>query len=58
VLLAVAPTLGSDAARHWIVAMGIANFGFAAIGNAWATRFRHYGWGLLAIVVALAVAGW
>jgi hypothetical protein len=58
VLLAVAPSLGSDAARHWIVAMAVVNFGFAAIGNAWANRFRHFGWVLLAVVVALALAGW
>lgn len=58
VLLAVAPSLGSEAARHWIVAMAAVNFGFAAIGNAWSNRLRHFGWALLAVVVGLAVAGW
>jgi hypothetical protein len=33
-------------------------FAFGAIGNAIATRGRHYGWLALSTVVALAVAGY
>jgi len=57
VLLIVAPKLGSDAARNWIIAMSIVTFGFAAFGNAWATRGRHFGWVVLSIVVGLAAIG-
>jgi hypothetical protein len=57
ILLIAAPTLGSDAARNWIIAMSIVTFGFAAIGNAWATRGRHFGWLVLTVVVALAATG-
>jgi hypothetical protein len=57
ILLIVTPRLGSEAARDWIIAMSIVTFGFAAIGNAWATRGRHFGWILLIIVVGLAAVG-
>jgi len=58
VLLVAAPWLGSDAARHWIVAVSVAVFGFAAIANALATRTVHVGWVGMSAVVALAVAGY
>ena len=57
VLLVVAPKLGSDAARNWIIGTSIVTFSFGAIGNAWATRGRHFGWVVLVIVVGLAVIG-
>ena len=58
VLLVAAPAMASDAARHWIVVtLGIV-FGFAALANAVATRFRHFGWMAMSAVVALAVAGY
>ena len=57
VLLFAAPWMGSDAARRWIVATFAVVFAFSALGNAWALRGRHFGWMLLAAVVALAVAG-
>jgi hypothetical protein len=57
VLLIVAPKLGSDAARNWIIAVSIVTFGFAAFANAWATRGRHFGWVVLSIVVGLAAIG-
>ena len=57
VLLIAAPTFGSQAARHWIVAVAVAVYGYAAIGNAVASRGRHIGWGLMAVVVALALIG-
>jgi hypothetical protein len=57
ILLIAAPKLGSEAARTWIIAMSIVAFGFGAIGNAWATRGRFFGWVVLIVVVGLAAAG-
>lgn len=57
VLLVATPHMGSEAARHWIAGAAIATYGAAAIGNAWATRGRHFGWMVLTAVSALAVAG-
>ncbi|CCE00805.1 hypothetical protein [Bradyrhizobium sp. STM 3809] len=57
-LLMAAPEMGSEAARHWIVVMAIAVFAVAAVANAVATRARHFGWIMLAGVVALAAAGY
>ncbi len=56
-LLVAAPDLGSPAARQWIVGAAVVIYGYAAIGNAMATRGRHIGWVLMAVVVALALAG-
>lgn len=56
-LLIAAPSLGSDAARHAIVAVAVIAYGYGAIGNAVATRGRHVGWGLMLCVIALALAG-
>ncbi|MHC2434216.1 hypothetical protein [Bradyrhizobium sp. USDA 4451] len=58
VLLIAAPAMASDAARHWIVATLAVVFGFAALANAIATRFRHVGWMAMSAVVALAAAGY
>ena len=58
VLLIAAPSMGSDIARHWIVATFVAVFGFAAIANALALRRVHPGWIGMSAVVALAVAGY
>lgn len=58
VLLAAVPSMASDSARHWIVAISVVVFGFAAAGNAWVTRFRHVGWVGMTAVVMLAVAGY
>jgi hypothetical protein len=57
VLLIVAPALGSQTARHWIIAVAVVVCGYAAVGNAVATRGRHVGWCLMAGVVALALVG-
>jgi uncharacterized membrane protein YiaA len=57
VLLIAAPTLGSDAARLWIIAVAIIVYGYAAIGNAVATRGRHIGWLLMTCVVGFALMG-
>ncbi|MGD9882593.1 MAG: hypothetical protein AB7F22_21380 [Reyranella sp.] len=57
VLLIAAPGLGSPAARHWIVGAAVVVYGYAAAGNALATRGRHIGWILMTAVVALALFG-
>ena len=58
VLLIAAPWMGSDAARHRIIATFAVVFGFAAAGNAFATRAVHPGWIGMSAAVALAVAGY
>jgi hypothetical protein len=57
VLLIAAPSFGSEVARQWIIAACVVTFGLAAIGNAWATRGRHFGWAVLTIVAGLAATG-
>lgn len=57
VLLIAAPALGSETARRWIVAVAVVVYGYAAVGNAVATRGRHLGWCLMTCVVALALLG-
>lgn len=57
-LLIVAPALGSETARHWIIAAAVIAYGYAAIGNAVANRGRHVGWCLMSAVVGLSLAGW
>lgn len=56
VLLAAAPLLAPDA-RRWIVAVAVVVYGYGAIGNAIASRGRHFGWVVMGCVVALALAG-
>jgi hypothetical protein len=58
VLLIAAPSMASEPARHWIVVTLACVFGIGALGNALATRGRHFGWMALCAVVALAVAGY
>jgi len=58
VLLIAAPWMASEPARHWIIVTMACGFAFAALGNALATRGRHFGWMALSAVVALAVAGY
>jgi hypothetical protein len=58
VLLIAVPWMDSPPARHWIVATMICVFGLSAAANAYATRFRHFGWMALGAVVAMAVAGY
>ena len=57
VLLIATPSFGSDAARQWVIAMSVVTFGLAAVGNAWATRGRHFGWVALTVVVGSPLAG-
>ena len=57
VLLIAAPALGSEIARRWVIAVAVVVYGYAAVGNAAATGGRHVGWCLMAVVIALALAG-
>ena len=57
VLLIAAPSFGSDAARHWLIAVLVAVYGSAALANAIATRGRHFGWMVLGAVVVLTLIG-
>ena len=56
-MLIAAPWLGSQAARHLVIAVAVVVYGYAAIGNAVATRGRHVGWCLMIGVIALALLG-
>jgi hypothetical protein len=57
VLLIAAPAFGSERARHWIIAVAVVVYGYGALGNFVASRGRHVGWCLMAMVVALALLG-
>jgi hypothetical protein len=57
-LLIATPSMASEPARRWIVITSACVFAFAAFGNAFATRGRHFGWAVLSGVVALAIAGY
>jgi hypothetical protein len=57
VLLILVPTMASGQARHAIIIASAAVYAAAAAGNAWSTRGRHFGWVLMLLVVALALAG-
>jgi hypothetical protein len=58
VLLIAVPWMGSEPARHWIIATFAVVFGFAAVANALATRTLHPGWVGMSAVVALSIAGY
>jgi uncharacterized membrane protein SirB2 len=58
VLLIAAPSMASEAARHWIVITLACVLAFSAIGNAIGTRGRHFGWMVLGAAAAMAVAGY
>ena len=57
ILLFAAPQLGSPSARSAVVGAAVAAYGYAAIGNALASRGRHVGWMLMGAVVMLSIAG-
>jgi len=57
VLLIAAPSFGSQAARQWVISVAVVVYGYAAVGNAVATRGRHVGWCLMLGAVALALFG-
>ena len=54
---AAAPWMTSEPARLWIVGAAVVVYGLAAVGNAWATRGRHFGWMVLTAVSVLALVG-
>ena len=57
ILLIAAPSLGSQVARQWVIAVAVVVYGYAAVGNAVATRGRHVGWCLMSGVIVLALMG-
>jgi len=58
VLLIATPSMQSEAARHWIVVTFAAVLAFSALGNAVGTRGKHFGWMVLGVAAAMAVAGY
>ncbi|HEX5959339.1 MAG TPA: hypothetical protein VFY92_11895 [Hyphomicrobiaceae bacterium] len=56
-LLISVPALGSEIARRCVIALAVVVYGYAALGNAFASRGRHLGWCLMLGVVALALIG-
>jgi hypothetical protein len=58
VLLMAVPSMGSEAARHWIVVTLTCLLAFSAIGNAVGTGGRHFGWMVLGAAAAMAAAGY
>jgi hypothetical protein len=56
-LLIATPALGSESARRWIIAAAVIIYGYAAMGNAVASRGRHIGWCLMGAVVGLSLMG-
>ena len=57
VLLILAPTLASGPARSAIIGASVTVYAAGAVGNAIASRGRHFGWAWLTVVVGLALAG-
>jgi hypothetical protein len=58
VLMLAAPSLGSESARHWIVATTVVVYAFGVAANCWWSGGRGFGWQALSVVVLLAVAGY
>ena len=57
VLAIAAPSMESEAARHWIAGAFACVLAFSALGNAWGNRGKHFGWMVLGASAALAAAG-
>jgi hypothetical protein len=57
-LLIAVPSMGSEPARHWIVATSAGLLALSAVGNAVGNRGRHFGWMVLGAAAAMAVAGY
>lgn len=56
VLLFTIPWMESEIARRWIAGAMAVVYGSAALGNAWSSKGRHFGWIVLALVTVLALA--
>lgn len=57
IALILAAEMGLEARRTISLFVGI-NYGFAVIGNAWATGGRHIGWVVYAISLILIILSW
>ena len=57
VVIAAAPWWFDDRSRPWAVAAACLPLAWGIVFNAWITRGRHFGWKVLAAIVALALAG-
>ena len=57
VLLIAVPAFGSESARRWVIAVAVVVYGYAAVGNAVASRGRHMGWCVMGVAIALALMG-
>jgi hypothetical protein len=57
VLLIAVPAFGSESARRWVIAVAVAVYGYAAVGNAVVNRGRHIGWCVMGVAIALALMG-
>jgi hypothetical protein len=56
-LLIAVPAMGSAEARIAVISASVAVYAAGAIGNAWASRGRHFGWAWLTVAIGLALAG-
>jgi hypothetical protein len=57
-LLIAAPSIASEAARHWIVVTVAVMLAFSALVNALGTRGKHFGWMVLGAAAVLAASGY
>lgn len=57
VILLLTPRYAPEAHRAVVVAFAMWPLLYSALGNFWASRGRHFGWMLLAVVMALAAYG-
>jgi len=57
-LLMAAPSMASEAARHWIVVIVVVAFASSALANALGTQGKHFGWIVLGAAAILAAAGY
>ena len=57
ILLFATPLLAPEGARRLTILVLAAVYGAGVIGNAWATRGRHFGWIAMMAVVAFALGG-
>lgn len=58
VLLIMAANFESADARRAVIATSVITYLAGAIGNAFTTKGRHFGWAVLALAIGLVVTGW